>query len=323
MPSPSTSLATLRPDLGGSFEEFDLAMDRQGFVGHRVLTVLESMKASGPFGKIPIEQLLQNPDTLRAPGSGYSRGKFTFTTDSFATVEHGHEEPVDDSESAMYRDFFDAELIGAQRAIDAVLRNAEKRIASAVFDATVWTGSALTTAVSIAWSAAATAKPIDDVEAAVQKVYSGSGLWPNALIINRKVFRNLRNVLQIVDRIKYQGFVDVRPGQITEAAMSQVFDLNVIVAGGSKNTATEGQAAALSPIWSDANAMVAKIAITADIREPAIGRTIHWAEDGSSIGGTVESYRDEAVRSDIIRVRHQVHEKILYPQAGHLLSNIT
>ncbi|MFQ5493769.1 MAG: hypothetical protein ACE5EX_00145 [Phycisphaerae bacterium] len=323
MPSPSTSLATLRPDLGGSFEEFDLAMDRQGFVGHRVLTVLESMKASGPFGKIPIEQLLQNPDTLRAPGSGYSRGKFTFTTDSFATVEHGHEEPVDDSESAMYRDFFDAELIGAQRAIDAVLRNAEKRIASAVFDATVWTGSALTTAVSIAWSAAATAKPIDDVEAAVQKVYSGSGLWPNALIINRKVFRNLRNVLQIVDRIKYQGFVDVRPGQITEAAMSQVFDLNVIVAGGSKNTATEGQAAALSPIWSDANAMVAKIAITADIREPAIGRTIHWAEDGSSIGGTVESYRDEAVRSDIIRVRHQVDEKILYPQAGHLLSNIT
>ena len=59
MPSPSTALATLRPDLGGSFEEFDLAMDRQGFIATRVLPVLEVAKASGVFGKIPIEQLLK------------------------------------------------------------------------------------------------------------------------------------------------------------------------------------------------------------------------------------------------------------------------
>ena len=49
----------------------------------------------------------------------------------------------------------------------------------------------------------------------------------------------------------------------------------------------------------------------------------HHLLDGSSIGGTVESYRDENVRANIIRVRHDVDELVLYPQAGHLLSNIT
>jgi hypothetical protein len=37
----------------------------------------------------------------------------------------------------------------------------------------------------------------------------------------------------------------------------------------------------------------------------------------------VESYRDEKVRGDVIRVRHDVDEIVLYPEAGHLLSNIT
>ena len=70
-------------------------------------------------------------------------------------------------------------------------------------------------------------------------------------------------------------------------------------------------------------AMVCKVATGRDFREPCIGRTFHWSADGSSIGGTVESYRDETVRADIIRVRHDVDELVLYPQAGHLLSNIT
>jgi hypothetical protein len=69
--------------------------------------------------------------------------------------------------------------------------------------------------------------------------------------------------------------------------------------------------------------MVCRVATGLDIREACIGRTFHWSADGSSIGGTIEEYRDETVRSAIIRVRHDVDEVVMYPQAGHLLSNIT
>jgi hypothetical protein len=65
------------------------------------------------------------------------------------------------------------------------------------------------------------------------------------------------------------------------------------------------------------------VATSGDIREPCIGRTFHWAQDGSSIGGTVEQYREEQTRSNVIRVRHDVDELIILPAAGHLLANIT
>lgn len=327
MPSPSTSLATLRPDLAGSFMEFDNDMDSRGFIASRVMPVIEVQKASGKFGKIPIEQLLMQRETARAPGAGYSRSNFKFTTASFTCEEHGAEEPVDDREADMYADFFSAEQVAATRARDVVLRNYEQRVSAAIFNTTTWTGGALTTSIIEEWDDLANAIPITDIEKAVQKVYDNSGLRANALIIGWKVFRNLRNGEksgQLIDRIKYSGIDDPKAGNITEAVLAQAFGLDMVLVGGSvKNAAIEGQAASLSMIWDGEFAMVCRVATSQDIREPAIGRTFHWGEDGSSIGGTVESYREEQNRSQINRVRMDVDEIVLYPEAGHLLKNIT
>lgn len=322
MPQPTTSLATLRPDLGASLEEFDLAMDRMGFIGQRVLPVIETAVQSGNFGRIPLEQLLQSPEVRRNDRGGYSRGRWEFTEDSFATRERGWEEPVDDREARIYAEYFDAELVSTQRAYDFVLRAQEKRVADLIFDPVTWTGSNLTTAVTNEWDDAVNATPITDVENAVKKIWEQTGLWPNALILNRRVFRNLRNCDQILDRIKY--VMNTLPDQITPAILAQAFDLPfILVAGSAINSAKEGQAAALGPIWSDEYAMVARICTTSDIREPGLGRIFHWAGDGSQLGGTVETYRDETIRGDVVRVRHEVHEKLLYTECGHLLSNVT
>lgn len=324
MPAPSSSLATLRPDLA-TFLEFDLESEKAGYIAAQVFPVIDVMSQAGNFGKIPIEQLLQARDTKRAPGSGYARGNFTFTPATYATEEHGAEEPVDDREAKMYRDYFDAEQISTMRAFASVLRNAEQRVADAVFNASTWTGASLTTAITHEWDDAVNCVPLTDVEAAVQKIYDNSGLWANALVINRKVFRNLRNSEQIIERINAAGAGSPsKASDVTVQMLAQVFDLDyIIVAGTSKNTAAEGKAASVSQIWSGEYAMVCKVATSSDMREPCIGRTFHWSEDGSSIGGTVESYRDETVRGNVIRVRHDVDELVLYPEAGHLLSNIT
>ena len=324
MPSPESSLSTQRPDLA-SFFEFDLEAEKAGFVASQVFPVMDVASQSGNFGIIPVEQLLQERDTKRAPGSGYARGDFTFQPSTYACEEHGAEEPVDDREAKMYAEYFDAEVVSTARAYGSVLRNAELRVANAVFNATTWTGAALTTGITNEWDDLTNAVPITDVEAAVLKVYDGSGLWPNALVVNRKVFRNLRNCSQVIDRINSAGAGNPsKASDVTKEMLAQVFDLDhVIVAGSSRNSATEGQAATPAQIWSDEYAMVCKVATSADMREPCIGRCFHWSEDGSSIGGTVETYRDETVRGNVVRVRHDVDEVVLYPQAGHLLSNVT
>ena len=324
MPSPSSSLATLRPDLA-TFLEFDLESENAGFVASKVFPVVDVMSQAGNFGKIPLEQLLQQRETLRASGAGYARGQFKFATATYACKEHGAEEPVDDREAKMYAEYFDAEQIATMRAFSAVLRNAEQRVASAIFNSTAWTGSTLTTAITHEWDDATNATPATDVEAAVQQIYDNSGLWANALVINRKVFRNLRNCASVIDRINSAGAGSPsKASDVTEAMLAAIFDLeHIIVAGSSKNGAKEGQAASPSQIWSDEYAMVCRISTSVDMRDPCIGRTFHWAEDGSSIGGTVETYRDETVRGDVVRVRHDVDEIVLYTEAGHLLSNVT
>ncbi len=322
MPNPSSSLATLRPDLAASFEAFDIEADKLGYVARKVFPTVDVASQAGNFGKIPLAQLLQNRDTKRSPGSGYARGNFKFDTSTYSCEEHGAEEPVDDREAKMYAEYFDAELIATQRAYNAVLKNAEQRVADSVFNTTTWTGASLTTDVSgTPWATIASAVPLTNVEAAVQKVYDNSGLWCNAMVINKKVFRNLRNTSQVIDRVASAGAGNRNlASDITVQMLCEAFDLDyIIVAGGSKNTAAEGQTATPGQIWSSTYAMICKVATGADFREPCIGRTFHWSADGSSIDGAIETYRDETVRGDVVRVRHDVDEIVLYPQAGHLL----
>ena len=324
MPSPSVQLTTLRPDLA-SFLEYDLQSDAEGFIATKVFPVIDVASQAGVFGTIPVEELLEQRVTRRSPGSGYARGNFNFTTQSYACVEHGAEEPVDDRQAKMYANYFDSEVIATQRAFSSILRNAEQRVADVVFNTTTFTGAAYTTAVGTAWSNVASSVPITDVDAALKKVWDNSGMWPNALVVNYKVFRNLRRNAQVIDRIQSAGAGDkAKQNDITAGMLAEAFGVEqVLVAGASRNNAKEGQTAAPTQIWSDSFAMVCRIENSKDMAKPCIGRTFHWSEDGSSIGGTVESYRDETVRGNIIRVRHDVAEVLLNRKMGHLLSNIT
>lgn len=325
MPAPSSSLATLRPDLDAGFLEFDTAMDRAGFVGHRLLPPFEVQLVSGNFGRIPIEQLLQTRDTARAARAGYARGNWDFTQDSYTTREHGAEEPIDDNEAAIYAAYFDVEQVSAERARDAVLRNAEIRIVAAVLNSAVWTGAALTTAVGTAWDDLDDADPIADVDAARRLIWDGSGIWPNAIVMSYKKFLDLRRVESVLDKIMSLGAGDrALPKDITRAHIAAAFDVEeVIVAGSAKNTANEGQSVSIAEIWDDDQALLCRVARTNDLREPCLGRTMHYAGDGSQIGGTSETYRDETIRGDVVRVRHQVGEKIMYTEAAHRITGLT
>lgn len=322
MPTPSSTLTTLRPDLGGSMQEFDLAMDARGFIGTRIYPVIEAGKPSGTFGKISIEALLQSPEISRTSQGAYHRMDWQFTEDSYATKEYGVEEPVDDRDARIYANYFQAEVFAALRARDVVLRAQEKRVADIVQSTSVFTN---TSAVTKRWDDYTNATPINDVETARRAVWAATGLWPNALVIGNTVFLNLCMCDQIKDAIRSSGAGDpTKATDVTVNMLQQVFRIpNVLVGGSAKNTADEGLSPAVAEIWDDEYAFVGRIAQTGDIREPCVGRTIHWGADGSQIGGVIESYYEDKIRANVIRVRHEVQEKTLYAGCGYILSNIT
>lgn len=322
MPNPSTSLATLSPQLQTFYEAAYSELSSQ-FIGPQVLPALNVPKQAGTFGKIPLEELLKKGTSIgRSPGSGYKRDNFQFTSDSYATVEYGVEEIIDDREAEMYADFLPAQELAAQRAAFKVLAAAEARVAAIVADFTTYNGTAaINQAVTNGqWSTLTTSTPISDVNLAVGKFYANTGMWPNAIIMNRKTFRILRQTTQVLSAIKSDGAGDrATLGDVTTGQLSAVFDIpNVIVAGGSQNTANVGAAASISNIWPD-HVMVCRIATSSDMREPCIGRSFHWAADGSSMMGAIETYRDDRIRASIVRVRQDVMEKRLYTEMGVMI----
>lgn len=318
-PSPSSLIANLRPDITGMFNEFDLEMNTQRMIALQVLPVLETGLQAGVFGKIEVESLLRAVDTRRGSNGAYNTSEFKFTTDSYATVENGIAIPVDKRNQKIYANYFDAEMVAARLARHSVQMNMEQRVAALIFNS----GTFTPTAVADEWDDTAACDPLTDVEAAVKRLYA-KGIMANALIVNWKVFRNLRNSEQIIARITASGAGQpAKANDITLQMLATVFDLEKVIVGGAQyNSAIEGQEASIQPIWSDEYAAVARIT-SGGIEDPGIGRTFHWGEDGSTIGGTMESYYDEDVRADKIRCRMETQEKVIYTEALELLSNIT
>jgi hypothetical protein len=319
MPGPSTSLSTLRPDLG-SMLEFDLEANRMKFIANRVLPILNVDLAGDTFGKIPIAQLLKRANVKRGAKGDYNRIDWSFSKDTYATDEYGLEGPVDQNMARKYANYVDAEAATARLVLHMVLLEAEVRVKDLLFP-----GSYSPTAITNEWDDVANATPIDDVEAAVLRIFAATGMWPNAIVFNKKVFRNVRRCEQVLDNIAAQGAGDkIKARDVTTAMLAAVFDLEqVIVAEGVYNSADEGQTATPTHIWSDEYAAVGVVATSQSIIEPCLGHTFHWAGDGSQPGGLVETYYTEETRSDVVRVRHQVDEKIKYSAMWDVMSNIT
>ena len=316
MPKPTTQLARSRPEISDSLMEFDLQANEAKMIAQKLFPVFETAEQAGDFGRIPIESLLEESDTSRASGASYGRGDYEFEEAFFATKEQGWEEPVDDRDERLYSNYFDAELIAAGRARSKVLVNYEKRAAEKVLSSTN-VAAAITP-----WSDSQGATPIADVEKGILAIFARTGLWPNAMAISYLLYRQLRNCQEVLDRISANGAGDrIKATDVNIDMIAQVFDLDyILVAGGSRNAAKKGQTAKIEQIWDPTKAALLKVAESNDIREPCFGRTFHWAKDGSRIGTLQESYRDETCRSEIQRSRHEVDERVIYPELIQVIS---
>lgn len=319
MPSPSAQLSTLRPDLSQSFMQFDMQLAREGFVATEVAPVIDVEEAFGNVGIIPVDQLLQSPDTTRGVRGNYNRTNFTFKPDTYQTQEHGLEEPVDEKEAIMYRNYFRAEVLAAMRLYRFLKQDLEVQVAAMFNSETNFTQHGAATA---KFNVYATATPLADFEAQIQAVYANSGMWPNAAVIPRQAFRHMIKTEEVTSLVKFSGLQDPKAGRITTAAIAEALNIEkVIVPGQAKNTADEGQAFAPASIWDKTKCWVGRICDpnSEDYREVTAARIVHWGGDGSSMDVTMESYPEMQTRAEVIRGRQQYQVKLMYAAVGAIL----
>jgi hypothetical protein len=294
---------------------------QRGFVGLSILPIFETPLQSSDYPVIPLEALLKLKDTARAARGKYNRGDWEFEMGTYSCKDRGWEEPVDDSEAALYARFFDAEEVATLRAVDIILRAQENRIAAAVFNTANITNTA---AVGIEWSTAATAVPLANVTAAKTAMRSATGLVPNVGVCSKKVFDNLMITAEIKDAFKYTNPIEIGGEEAKQRLAAQYFGLDRMLVGGAVyDSAKEGQAASIADLWDDEYFGLFKVSNGGrDLRDPCLGRTFLWTAD-SPQNTVVEQYREDQTRSNIYRVRHNVDEAFVFTGAGYLLSNIT
>jgi hypothetical protein len=320
-------------------------MGQRGFIGKELLPFTPVASQAGNYGIITPDQMLIAHEDVRAPGSSYNRGQSTFKALTYACLEHGVEEAVDDREAKMYANYFDAESFAARRARDTVLRNLERRIIAKFLDysasssahnfitaAAVGTyanacalgGLSAIGGAGTSWKTIATADPVTDISAASIAMYAASGFMPDTMVVSFKDYWFLRRNTSIQSQIKYSGLAD--PTLSFGAArqlFAELFGVSkFLVAGAQYASNKQGQALSLASIWTDGYVLIAKTAQSQDFKEPCIGRSFHWTADGSSDNGTVETYRDESRRSNIVRVRLDSDEQVILPTAGYLLTGM-
>jgi len=314
----SGTYATPRPDLGAAYEEYQDDPEFSQFIAGLVAPRCKTPVQKGNYSSITRETALMSGDDKRAKASAYNRISVGAEDKSFACEEHGLEGPVDDSERKYYASDFDLEAVTLRQIMRRIKTIQEIRVAALLFSAT-WTGggSGLYTDVSAApWDAVAS-DAIAHVAAAKSKVRTGTGMEPNALILGAAQRDNL--LANTAIKARFPG-VNIVTEEMLKANLGAIFGLKKLIVGGAvKNTANEGLDAVLADIWGDDYAMVCRVCEKDDPKSTsAVARTFVWVPENAE-DLTVEQYREEQVRSEILRARNDVDEVVIDVNQGHLL----
>jgi hypothetical protein len=276
------------------------------FIGLEVFPILSVPAKSGEYVKIDVGPAeVFNPDALKtAPGADRSRVTRRFTTDNYTTNSYELEELLPDESSADLSRYFDVEVASASFLNTQLLLGHEQRVADIVF------GSGLTAISATAAYTAGSAANLDiaaDVDAAVVEL-AKKNVQPDTLIVSLPVFNRLRRSTKLLTNIFGVVKNDVRPASAQEVAEALGLS-RVLIGRAAKNGAKKGQSYSGSFIWGNSKIAVAKLG-SGQFTAGGLGRTLLWSED-SPTPLVTETYRDEARRSNVLRVRHNVVEKTI------------
>jgi len=315
----SNSAAVFRGDIAGVLEQ---AKDwESGLIGTKVMSVLDVPVRAGQYPCFLLKegQLLKQSAKQRAVGGAYPRGTQSFTQDTYLAIEYGIEQTIDDTVTADMSRFFDAEVISAKLAQRSLMLAHELRVAAKIFDNTVFTATNSATAYTVA--NLATFDFGADVDDAKDRLLAKGESTDNLkVVLSSPVWNRIRASTKFQNRLRGAGVsTDTFLNTSLVAAAEALGVQEVLIGRCSYDTANEGVAFATGNIWSNTLAWVGSVSDgSAGYFGGGAAYTINWAEYGPVIG--VTTYRDEAIRSNVVRASHYVAEKVVNANAGQLIT---
>ena len=301
------SYTNIRADIAQAVFE-GLSNKNNLFIGTEVMPVFSSDVRSGAYLKLNLgDSEALNDDALKiAAGAGYPRTSRRFTSDSFDAIEYGLEEVLPDSNRRDLDRFFDTEVNIAAMLLRQIQVSHEARVASAAFAANGLTAISASAAYT---DANITSFDVPGDVAQAKLELAKYGVLANTLIMSMPVFERIRRSAKVQNQ--FFGIVPSDQSRLlSEGEVAAAVGVDrVLVGRAPKNTAKKGQVYSGGFIWSNTYMALANT-VGGDFSGGGFGRTIVWAAD-SPVPFVSETYRDEARRADVLRVRQNSAEKVI------------
>jgi hypothetical protein len=247
------------------------------------------------------------PETQRANKGEAREHSFAVSTASYTLEEHALVDYITDRDKANY-DNADLRADTTEELTDKILQRLEKSVAD-LFTSTSWSQNVSLSAAQ-QWSLdTVTSNPIPQMDTAGTVVMENSGFDKNIGIVPHRAMIAAKNHTSIIDRIKYTS-VDITP-----AMLAGLFDLpKMLVPKAVVDTAAEGVASAISPLWGD-NVFVGYRAERAGPLKPSAGYVFRGNKP------MVKSWREEKRSADAIEVGMLYQPKVVASLAGYLIKD--
>lgn len=250
----------------------------------------------------------------RAPGTEANEVNFDLSSESYYCDDHALESTIPDEERENADSPLQPETDRTEFLTDKILLNQEINVSNILRDDTVVPFHNIASPTS-RWDDDAI-DPVTDVETARAAIVDGTQQMPNTLILPFDVYQKVRNNPNVTDRIAYS-----RLGVFGPQELAQLFDVErVLVPRSVKNTATTGQPASLESIWGK-DALMLYVPPRAGLKTIAPLMTFVWSQGAGTRGTSVQTWREEARKSTMVRVQKYYDVKLTAPSAAYLIKN--
>lgn len=236
------------------------------------------------------------------------------TTGAYAVQRRALQQLVEDDEKQNADSPIDVMADTTSMLTEKLSLRREKRLADTLstlanFDATAQP----TLGAGDQWSnfASATSDPNEDVATARSEIYGKIFRQPNLMILPYEVYEKVREHPKVTDRIKY-----TQMAVVTAGLLGSLWDIdNVVIAGGGENTAAEGQTPSLSYVWGK-KCWLGYVTPRPSLRSPS------WGYHIASQKQTVERWRDDERKGDVIRVSQKESPTLVTKSAGYIIQDV-
>jgi hypothetical protein len=303
--------------IDAALTNLSVAYPSGNLISQRLFPDLPVLKKSDKYYLLDASRRSISPtNTLRQPGTAAAETDFDVTTDTYTCDGHAlagvvPDEERENADPAIQPEVDKTEFITAQVMISQEIE------AKTALDASL-TGAKTSTPAGT-WDNHVTGDPFADVTVAINAIEDATGLTPNVMALDAKVFRALTRHPDIIDRIKYTGTGD-SPAIVSAKTIAELFQLEeVIIARAFKNIAVENQTASISRIWGS-DVYLGYRAARAGLKVATLGLRFCWAPFSGSVNGwMVSKARDEKRHADWIEIQKYYQQKIVMAGAGYRL----